>query len=109
MATVGLVLILLPLGGNIAAIVGIFVLGLGCAPVYPSIIHATPIHFGAENSGAIIGIEMAAAYSGSCLMPPVFGLIAGYISTGWFPVYIAFFLIVLLIMSERLNRITTTT
>ena len=108
-ATVGLILILLPLGGNIAAIVGIFVLGLGCAPVYPSIIHATPVHFGAENSGAIIGIEMAAAYTGSCLMPPVFGLIAGYISAGWFPVYIAFFLMILLMMSERLNRITKTT
>ena len=105
-AMIGIILILLPTNGNVTAIVGIFVLGLGCAPVYPSIIHATPANFGVENSGAIIGIEMAAAYTGSCLMPPVFGLIAGHINAGWFPAYIAFFLTILLAMSERLNRIT---
>ena len=108
LATVGIVLTLLPLPGNVVAILGIFVFGLGCAPVYPSIIHATPGNFGAENSGAVIGIEMAAAYTGSCVAPPVFGLIAGHISAGWFPVYIALFMTLLLVMSERVNRITKT-
>ncbi len=107
--TIGILLALLPLAGNTLAIVGILVIGLGCAPIYPSIIHATPASFGAEYSGAIIGIEMAAAYAGSCLVPPVFGLIAGHISAGWFPVFIAVFFVLLFIMSERVNSLTKET
>ncbi len=106
LTAIGIVLTLLPFSGNLVAILGILVIGLGCAPIYPSIIHSTPYNFGAENSQAIIGIEMAAAYAGSCLAPPVFGLIAHHISAGWFPVFIAVFFVLLLGMSERLNRIT---
>lgn len=103
----GITLILLPVSADIVAILGIFVLGLGCAPIYPSFIHSTPVNFGEDYSGTIIGIEMAAAYAGSCLAPPVFGLIADHISAGWFPVYIALFFLLLIGMSERLNRLVT--
>ena len=48
--------------------------GLGCAPIYPSIIHATPSHFGADRSQAIIGVQMASAYVGNCLMPLLYPL-----------------------------------
>ena len=48
--------------------------GLGCAPTYPGIIHATPSHFGADRSQAIIGVQMASAYVGNCLMPLLYPL-----------------------------------
>ena len=58
------------------------------SPIYPCIIHSTPDHFGAERSQAVIGVQMASAYVGNCLMPPLFGLIAAHISVALFPLYI---------------------
>lgn len=82
-------------------IAGFIIIGLGCAPVYPCIIHSTPSNFGAENSQGIIGIQMASAYVGSTFMPPVFGLIANNISLKLMPVYLTFFLVLLLIMIAK--------
>ena len=93
----------LPLGRN-GAMVGLLLVGLGCAPIYPCIIHSTPAHFGAENAQAIIGVQMASAYVGSLLMPPVFGLIANHISIALFPAFLAAATAVMILMCERLNR-----
>lgn len=90
---------------NIIALVGLVIIGLGCAPVYPSIIHSTPSNFGKENSQAVIGIQMASAYVGSTFMPPLFGLVAHNISIGLYPIYLIFFAVLMLVMSETLNRI----
>lgn len=78
---------LLPLGG-VGALAGLVLIGLGCAPIYPCIIHSTPDHFGADRSQAVIGVQMASAYVGTCLMPPLFGLIAARLSVSLFPLYI---------------------
>ena len=78
---------LLPLG-EVGALAGLVLIGLGCAPIYPCIIHSTPDHFGADRSQAVIGVQMASAYVGNCLMPPLFGLIAAHISVALFPLYI---------------------
>ena len=103
----GILLILLPLPFDLPALAGLVVFGLGCAPVYPSIIHSTPANFGKENSQAIIGVQMASAYVGSTFMPPLFGLIAQHFSLKLFPVYLFSLLALLLIMTERLNRLKT--
>ena len=79
------------------AICGFVILGLGCAPIYPSIIHMTPTRFGKERSQSIIGIQMASAYIGATLMPPLFGLIANHINIGLMPLYLIFFLLLMLI------------
>jgi len=100
----GIITMLLPLG-NMASFAGLMLCGLGCAPIYPCIIHSTPDHFGEENSQAIIGVQMASAYLGICVMPPVFGLIANHISTSLLPVYLAAILVLMVTMCERLNRI----
>lgn len=84
---VGTLFLFLPLG-NRSALAGLVLLGLGCAPIYPSIIHSTPEHFGSDRSQAIIGVQMASAYVGTCLMPPVFGLIANHISVSLLPLYL---------------------
>ncbi|MBD5551225.1 MAG: MFS transporter [Lachnospiraceae bacterium] len=101
----GIVLLFLPFGQG-TALLGLIVVGVGCAPVYPSIIHSTPEHFGADKSQAMIGVQMAAAYVGSCLMPPVFGLIANHINVALYPVYLLLILALMVLMHERLLKKT---
>ena len=101
-ALVGVLCTALPL--KTVAIIGFIIIGLGCAPIYPCVIHSTPNNFGAENSQGIIGIQMASAYVGSTFMPPVFGLIANHISLKLMPVYLAFFLILLLVMLSKTEK-----
>ena len=102
---IGALLILLPLPFDLPALAGLVIFGLGCAPVYPSIIHSTPGNFGEENSQAIIGIQMASAYVGSTFMPPLFGLIAQHVSLRLYPVFLALLLVLLFVMTEKLNRL----
>ena len=98
---VGIVAFLIP-GPDVIALAGFILIGLGCAPIYPCIIHSTPAHFGAERSQAIIGVQMASAYIGTTLMPPLFGLIANNISASLLPLYILIFLVLMVAMHERL-------
>ena len=81
---------------------GLILVGLGCAPIYPCIIHSTPANFGAERSQAMIGVQMAFAYIGICVMPPIFGLIANHISISLFPVYMLLILAVMAVMYQRM-------
>lgn len=104
-ALLGVLLLFLPFGKN-TAILGLILVGVGCAPIYPSIIHATPDHFGADKSQAVIGVQMAAAYVGTCLMPPLFGLIANHISVALLPVYLLVVLVLMALMHERLVKRT---
>ena len=103
--TVGLVAVVLPLQIGLVTLVGLVLIGIGCAPIYPCIIHETPKNFGAENSQAIIGIQMASAYTGSTFMPPIFGYLASFTTISLYPVYLSLFLVLMLIMTERLNRL----
>ena len=99
----GTVTVLLSFGST-PACAGLIIIGLGCAPIYPCIIHSTPEHFGAEHSQALIGVQMASAYVGSTLMPPVFGLLANHLSIRLFPVYLLGILLLMIFMHERLLK-----
>lgn len=101
----GIILLLLPIG-EVTALLGLLFIGLGCAPVYPCIIHSTPEHFGAHRSQAMIGVQMASAYIGTCLMPPVFGWIVNTISPALFPVYLLFILVLMFVMHEKILKQT---
>lgn len=98
---VGIITLLLPFG-IITSLVGLLLIGLGCAPIYPSIIHATPANFGEDKSQAMIGVQMASAYAGTCLMPPVFGLVANHLGISLLPFYLMLILIVMVFMHERM-------
>lgn len=102
---IGVLVMLLPFGQSLS-LTGLILIGLGCAPVYPCVIHSTPAHFGADKSQAIIGIQMACAYVGTCLMPPVFGLIANHITVALLPVYLLIILVLMMIMHELLCKKT---
>lgn len=103
-ALLGVVLLLLPLSGGVT-LAGLGLIGFGCAPIYPSLLHETPENFGAGNSQAIMGMQMASAYVGSTFMPPVFGLLAQQVSIGLYPVYLVMFVVLMFIMVERMNTL----
>lgn len=97
----GICILIFPAGRSLIK-GGLILIGLGCAPVYPSLIHATPARFGADRSQAVIGIQMASAYVGTCLMPPLFGLIAQHVSISLFPVYLLLVLILMAVQHEHM-------
>ena len=97
----GIVCLLLPFGET-TALTGLVITGLGCAPIYPSVIHSTPAHFGADKSQAVIGVQMASAYVGTCLMPPVFGFLANHIGAFLYPVFLLAILLLMVVMHEKM-------
>ena len=102
----GIISMLLPLG-SAAALVSLVLIGLGCAPIFPCIIHSTPTHFGADKSQAVIGAQMASAYAGTLAMPLFFGIIANRLSVSILPFYLLVFLVVMTIMHETLVKVTS--
>ena len=102
----GIFCLLLPINSERLSLIGFIIIGLGCAPIYPCIIHSTPSNFGAEHSGAIIGIQMASAYVGSSLVPPLFGVIGKTWGFNLLPIYLLIFVILMLVMTEKTFRTT---
>jgi len=100
---VGALAVLLPLGKTVT-LAGLLLVGLGCAPIYPCMIHATPFHFGVERSQAIIGVQMASAYVGTSLMPPIFGLVADFVTPALYPVYLLLLLAAMVLLHEQMLR-----
>ena len=100
----GLIVLFVPLPAHAGTIAGLMLVGLGCAPIYPCVIHSTPDYFGEDKSQAIVGMQMAFAYVGSMCMPPVFGLIAQHISVNLFPWYLVAFLVLMVVMHETLRK-----
>jgi len=100
----GVIMIMLPISPDQPSLVGLVVLGLGCASVYPSIIHSTPFNFGEENSRAIIGVQMAGAYTGSTFIPPLLGFLTRFTGIVIFPFFIITLTLISLILLELLNK-----
>jgi MFS family permease len=99
----GIVLLCMPFH-SVFALIGFVVIGLGCAPIYPCIIHMTPDVFGADKSQAMIGVQMAFAYSGILVMPPLFGVIAENLSVSILPIYLSIFLVLIFVMHSLVMK-----
>ncbi len=100
---IGVATLFLPLGQN-AALVGLMLTGLGSAPIFPCIIHSAPINFGVENSHAITGVQMASAYLGILVAPPLFGAMENLLGFEFYPLYNGFFLVLMVIMYELMIK-----
>lgn len=100
---VGVLVLFLPLSEYVS-LAGFMLVGVGCAPIYPCIIHSTPDIFGADKSQAIVGVQMASAYLGSLLMPTLFGVIANHITVALLPMYLCVIFVVMFVMYERLVK-----
>ena len=101
----GILTMFVPLPHHLGVVVGLVVIGFGCAPIYPCVIHSTPAYFGEDKSQAIVGVQMACAYVGSLLMPPLFGIIAQYVTISLYPWYLLVLLVLMVAMHERLRKI----
>jgi len=98
----GTALLLLPLPAEVSA-VGLLITGFGLAPIFPSMLHETPVRFGEAHAGKIMGWQMATAYTGAAVLPPLFGWLAGQTTIGLFPLYMALMAAAMLLATERLN------
>lgn len=103
LVAVGIIMIMLPLG-QVTLIIGFVMTGIGCAPIFPSMLHETPVNFGAEYSQSIMGVQMACAYMGGTFMPPLFGVLASYIGYSFMPFYAGSILLLMVIAIKTLNR-----
>lgn len=101
---IGIVLLFIPTSSVWPTLVAFVILGFGCAPIYPCVIHSTPGYFGADKSQAIVGVQMAFAYIGAMLMPALFGLLAQYWSIRLLPWYVLFFTTLMVVMHESLRK-----
>lgn len=104
MAIIGATLLILPFP-NVVSLIGFVLIGLGLAPIYPCMIHETPARFGRANSQTIIGYQMAVAYVGSTFLPPLFGLVATYISINLFSFVVLVLALSMLFVAEKMNRV----
>jgi len=100
--TLGVLLLILPVPEQYA-LAGLVIIGFGCAPIYPCQIHATPIVFGKKSAQLLIGMQMASAYIGTTLMPPLFGVIAEHAGIGYFPLFLLFFLLLMALLTEQVQ------
>jgi len=103
----GIAAMLLPMGQHMS-LAGLILIGLGCAPIYPCVIHSTPEIFGTEQSQAMIGVQMASAYTGVLLMPPLFGILARRITIALLPYYLLAILVLMVTMHQRMLKKTVT-
>lgn len=100
---IGIAFLVFPIG-EVAYPIGLMMIGIGCAPIYPSMLHQTPQNFGKEMSQSVMGVQMASAYVGTTLIPPLFGVIAQQVNIAWFPYFLLIILLVMVLMSEKTNR-----
>ncbi|MCL2010497.1 MAG: MFS transporter [Synergistaceae bacterium] len=101
----GVTALLLPIQGNFI-LAALFLVGLGCAPIYPSLIHETPVNFGSRHSQAMIGVQMACAYVGTTFMPPLFGVLGARVSFKLFPFFIGLLLLLMIFLVMFLYKKT---
>lgn len=100
----GLIFVFLPFGGLFLQF-GFMLLGLGCAPVFPAMLHETPDRFGKSLSQTLIGLQMGCAYIGSTFMPPLFGVVAQYVNISLFPYFLLAVLVFMVLSAENINRV----
>lgn len=99
------VLLLLFGNGTGGALFAFVLIGIGCAPIYPAMLHETPSRFGVKLSQSVMGIQMAVAYIGSTFIPPLFGLISSKTGIFIYPVFLTVLVAVLVISSELARRV----
>ena len=101
----GIITMIIPAHAYVS-LAGLILIGFGCAPIYPCIIHSTPTHFGEDKSQAVIGVQMAFAYMGTLAMPPLFGAIANAVNVSLLPIYLFVIMVLMIVMHESMIKIT---
>ena len=100
----GIVLMLLPVPVVVNA-VGFVLIGLGCAPIFPCMLHETPVRFGKQNARVIMSFQLSFSYIGCTVMPPLFGVLAERTTFLTFAPYLLGCAVLLILCTERINRV----
>lgn len=98
-------LLLLGFNNSYISLIGFILIGTGCAPIFPSMLHETPVRFGKNNSSRLMGLQMAFAYMGTTFIPPILGLLFGVIGIRFYPAFVLVLLAAMFISNEKLNRL----
>lgn len=106
LALVGAVLFALPGLPAALSLAGLVLMGLGCAPVFPSLMHEAARRFPADVARTVIGRQMMAAYAGGSVIPAAFGLLATWVGLGAVMPVVVVLLIALLWATRALDRLT---
>ncbi len=85
---------------------GLVLMGLGCAPIFPSLMHETARRFPPDAVRALIGRQMTCAYVGSSVVPAAFGLLATWAGLGAVMPVVVLLLVLLLLLTRRLDQLT---
>lgn len=87
--------------------IGMSFIGLGAAPLFPCFLHATPTNFGARYTQAVMGLQMACAYIGAAIMPPLLGIVAQHLSMAAYPYALGCFLLIMAFAFRQLRKART--
>ncbi len=102
---IGIGAVLLLISNQYFNLLGLIMIGMGCAPIYPSMLHETPARFGKNNSSKLMGVQMAFAYIGTMLVPPAIGVLSSVVGIQFYPIFIMVLLITMFVSSEKINKI----
>lgn len=102
---IGIGAVLLLISNQYVNLLGLIMIGMGCAPIYPSMLHETPARFGKNNSSKLMGVQMAFAYIGTMLVPPAIGVLSSVVGIQFYPIFIMVLLITMFVSSEKINKI----
>ena len=105
-AATGATLFALPGLPSALSLVGLLLMGLGCAPIYPSLMHETAQRFPPEVARRVIGRQIGFAYVGASVLPAACGLLASLVGLGAIMPVVVGLLLVLLLVTTQLDRLT---
>jgi len=88
------------------SLLGLVLMGLGCAPIYPSMMHETAKRFPPDITARVIGRQVGFAYLGGAGVPAVCGVLATFAGLSAIMPALLLVLMGLLLTTEHLNRLT---
>lgn len=105
-AVAGATLFAIPVLPAPVSLFGLMLMGLGCAPVYPSLMHETARRFAPLTARRVIGRQLMFSYVGGSVMPAAFGVLATVAGLVWVMPVVVVLLLLLLVVTFYLDELT---
>ena len=94
------------INNELIIMLGMIIIGLGFAPIYPCIMHETANRFESNVTKELIGYMVCAGGLGFSLIPPILGVLMGKISLEIIIPFICTLIIIEFLISEYQNKLT---
>ena len=86
--------------------IALFIIGLGCGPIYPSIVHSTVDKFTSKYSSAVMSIQIGFAYMANISVAPLFGILGNATTFLILPYIMLIFFVILVSGNEIVLKLT---